>query len=56
MQTPNRTLIKVLIYASLIGSGFVAGQQFERFIYTDICLDMGGGRNPTGYPICVLER
>ena len=33
---------------------FSAGRSFERYLYEDICLDLGGGRNPGEYPICVI--
>ena len=34
---------------------FLAGQSYQRFLYEDKCLDMGGGKNPASYPICVIE-
>ena len=34
---------------------FLAGQAFQRFLYDDMCLDMGGGKHPAGYPICTIE-
>ena len=35
---------------------FFLGMQFERFMYEDTCLDLGGGKNPGNYPICVIQR
>jgi hypothetical protein len=46
--------IPVLILVAILS--FMAGQRFQQFNYDDICLDMGGGRNPNGYPICVIEK
>lgn len=41
---------------TLAALSFSAGMAFEKFRYNDLCLDMGGGRNPGNYPICVLGR
>ncbi len=35
-------------------SAFQLGRQFQQFQYDDICLDLGGGSHPDGYPICVV--
>ena len=35
---------------------FYLGIKWQSFIYDDICLDMGGGRNPGNYSICVIEK
>ena len=43
-----------LILLIIVASSFMVGRWYEQFIYVDICLDMGGGRNPGGYPICVI--
>ncbi|WP_460274900.1 hypothetical protein [Celeribacter sp. ULVN23_4] len=42
--------------AVVFALGIVAGRGLERWIYEDACLDLGGGRNPTGYPVCVIEK
>ncbi|PHR23178.1 MAG: hypothetical protein COA36_17205 [Desulfotalea sp.] len=34
--------------------GFVIGCKWYEFQYDDICLDMGGGRMPGNYAICVV--
>lgn len=34
---------------------FWAGMTFQSARYDDICLDLGGGRNPGNHPICVLD-
>ncbi|MDF3415861.1 hypothetical protein HKX54_15440 [Sulfitobacter sp. M57] len=43
-----------LIFVAVVS--FIIGQKYQRFIYDDICLDMGGGQHPGDLPICVLER
>jgi hypothetical protein len=30
--------------------------KWEKFQATDICLDMGGGKNPGESPICIVEK
>ena len=45
---------RALILLMIVASSFMVGRWYEQFIYADICLDMGGGRNPSGYPICVI--
>jgi hypothetical protein len=35
---------------------FLAGSFWKEFQYTDICLDMGGSKNPGNYPICVISE
>ncbi len=35
---------------------FLAVMQFQIMLYDDICLDMGGGKNPGDHRICVVER
>lgn len=47
--------ILVLSIIILLGVSFVAGMTWKSFLYTDICLDLGGGMNPEGYPICLLS-
>lgn len=44
------------VLALIIGAlAFWAGTAFQAAHYYDLCLDLGGGRNPGGHPICVLE-
>lgn len=45
----------LLLIAALIGA-FYTGMRTQAYLYEDLCLDLGGGRNPGNYPICVLER
>lgn len=40
---------------ALIGA-FVLGILWKTFWYGDACMDLGGGMNPGGYPICVIEK
>ena len=56
----NRRFFKVLLLiaaliAALIGA-FYAGMRTQAYLYEDLCLDLGGGRNPGNYPICVIEK
>ena len=48
----SRGFVKALL---LIGA-FYAGMRTQAYLYEDLCLDLGGGKNPGNYPICVLER
>lgn len=45
----------LLLIAALIGT-FYAGMRTQAYLYEDLCLDLGGGRNPRNYPICVIEK
>ena len=54
----RRTLsrgLRVILVVLVAAAAFWAGARYQMFIYDDICLDMGGGRNPGGYPVCVVE-
>ena len=52
----SRGFVKVLLLiAALIGT-FYAGMRAQAYLYEDLCLDWGGGRNPGNYPICVIEK
>lgn len=46
-------LLLSLLFAS---AAFYAGMLWQEESYKDICLDMGGGMAPEGYPICVVEH
>ena len=48
--------LKRLAAAILIGFSFWAGTEFQNALYTDKCLDLGGGKNPAGHSICVVEQ
>ena len=45
----------LLLIAALIGT-FYAGMRTQAYLYEDLCLDLGGGKNPGNYPICVIEK
>ncbi|AUQ52486.1 hypothetical protein PhaeoP83_04268 (plasmid) [Phaeobacter inhibens] len=43
------------IAAILIGAfSFYGGAYYQAASYDDLCLDLGGGRNPGDHPICVV--
>ncbi|MDO5070520.1 MAG: hypothetical protein Q4D78_10095 [Neisseria zoodegmatis] len=50
----NRYMKIVLLLAALVVA-FYAGMKLQAHIYEDLCLDMGGGRNPGNAPICVID-
>ncbi|WP_230661405.1 signal peptidase complex subunit 1 family protein [Psychrobacter sp. I-STPA10] len=50
----NKKWLIVLILSTIIS--FILGYQLKSFLYTDTCLDMGGGMNPEGYGICVVSE
>ncbi|QCO55492.1 hypothetical protein EOK75_06820 [Pseudorhodobacter turbinis] len=53
------------MYLKLLGSSvmvilvgalsFYGGVSYQAALYDDLCLDLGGGRNPGDYPICVMD-
>lgn len=45
-----------VLYLVLLGVSFWLGMKFQEFRYDDLCLDLGGGKNPGNHPICVLQR
>lgn len=45
----------LLLIAALIGA-FYAGMRTQAYLYEDLCLDLGGGKHPGNYPICVLDK
>jgi len=47
---------KILLLAGLLIAAFYAGMRTQAYLYEDLCLDLGGGRNPGNYPICVIEK
>ncbi|MDN5554978.1 hypothetical protein ACTXLJ_09090 [Psychrobacter celer] len=49
----NKMIIIIAVNAVF---AFWLGIKAHEFYYDDICLDLGGGKNPGGYPICVIER
>ena len=47
--------IGALAMVALVAA-FLAGMRWQAWRYDDICLDLGGGRNPGNHPICVLPE
>ncbi len=47
--------VKAVALTLILAGAFYAGVKYERFMALDRCLDMGGGRHPGGYPVCVVE-
>lgn len=54
MTRNNMTAIAAVALAAAMS--FWAGSEFRKAQYDDVCLDLGGGRNPGQYPICVVEQ
>lgn len=50
----NKKWLMILIFMTI--TSFILGYQLKTFLYTDACLDMGGGMNPDGYGICVVRE
>jgi len=44
------------VHSTILVTGIIIGWYAHAWHYKDVCLDMGGGMNPGGYPICVIER
>ncbi|WP_209940310.1 hypothetical protein [Ruegeria sp. HKCCE4148] len=40
----------------LVTAAFWAGARVQLAVQEDNCLDLGGGRHPGDYPVCVVER
>jgi len=51
----KKIILTSIIITSLI-LAFFTGMKWNEFQYNDICLDMGGGKNPGNHPICIVER
>ena len=54
MTKKNMTVVAAITVIAV--TSFWAGLQFQKAQYDDVCLDLGGGRNPGQYPICVVEQ
>ena len=48
----TKAVFFILVAAAI---AFWAGYNFNAWQYDDLCLDMGGGKNPGNAPICVIE-
>ncbi|WP_199903447.1 hypothetical protein [Neisseria wadsworthii] len=49
-------ILKTIIFLTALAAAFYAGMKFQAYVYDDLCLDLGGGKQPGDYPICVIER
>ncbi|EGZ51053.1 hypothetical protein HMPREF9370_0312 [Neisseria wadsworthii 9715] len=49
-------ILKTIIFLAALMAAFYAGMKFQAYVYDDLCLDLGGGKQPGDYPICVMER
>ncbi|MEP1767445.1 MAG: hypothetical protein ABJJ53_12505 [Sulfitobacter sp.] len=60
MNTPHGSVlfsvIALPVLCLLLGAAFGLGRLYEAHRYEGHCHDLGGGQNPTGYPICVLPE
>lgn len=52
----SRKAGKTVLLLLALSAAFAAGMKVQAFLYEDECLDLGGGRNPGNYPICVVEQ
>ena len=52
----SRRFFKALLLIAVLIGAFYAGMRTQAYLYEDLCLDLGGGKNPGNYPICVPER
>lgn len=52
MKSLNNKAIKTV---AVVMMGMFLGWQLHSCVYEDVCLDLGGGKNPGKYPICVLD-
>jgi preprotein translocase subunit SecD len=50
-----KKVMPVAAVAVVAAGAFWAGSEYQKALYDDRCLDLGGGRNPGQYPICVVE-
>ncbi len=51
-----KRIFSLIIGIVFLGAAFTAGMWWQKQLYLDICLDLGGGMNPGDYPICVIEK
>ena len=52
----SRRFFKALLLIASLVVEFFAGMRAQAYLYEDLCLDLGGGKNPGSYPICVIEK
>jgi len=46
---------KIGIATILLVAAFWSGTEFQKALYADQCLDLGGGQNPGQHSICIVE-
>ncbi|WP_165090563.1 hypothetical protein [Neisseria yangbaofengii] len=56
MNLKTNRPIKTAVLLLAISAAFCAGMAFQHYLYEDTCLDLGGGRNPGNFPICVVDK
>lgn len=49
-----RAVFQAITGLAVVGAAFGCGMALQTYLYKDACLDMGGGQNPGGHPICVV--
>lgn len=47
----SRRFFKALLLIAALVGAFYAGMRTQAYLYEDLCLDLGGGKNPGSYPI-----
>ena len=55
MRKITRRTRTAIVHSSILLIGLLLGWYAQQWHYTDTCLDMGGGMNPGGYNICVID-
>ncbi len=51
----NKKICTAIVHSTILIIGLVGGWYVHKWHYTDVCLDMGGGINPGGYEICIVD-
>jgi preprotein translocase subunit SecD len=51
-----RKLITGIMVLGVAGALVWTGTKIQSYLYEDQCLDLGGGRNPGNFPICVVVQ
>ena len=52
----NTKVKTALIHSVVLVIGIIIGIVWKSHHYNTLCLDLGGGKNPGDYPICVVEK
>jgi len=56
MKKRTNKFIQIISYIILLVSTIALGAWMQRFNIEDICVDRGGGRNPSGLTVCALRE